>query len=78
MVTACSGAAGHDSAECAVQERRFQQPGENEMDPPISRIILGTALRRRAICSLYSLKFLEMWPVLGSRTWMCRRVAPAL
>jgi hypothetical protein len=44
LVTACSGAVGHDSAECAVHERRFQQPAENEMEPPISRIILGTAL----------------------------------
>ena len=48
------------------------------MDPPTCRIIFGTAWRSRPIWSAYSLKFLEMWPVLGSRTWMCRTVAPAL
>ena len=41
----------------ALELRLFAWLGANEIDPPTCRIIFGTALRRRPIWSLYSLKF---------------------
>jgi hypothetical protein len=51
--------------------------GAKEMEPPICRIMSGTASRSRPSSSLNCDRRLEPLP-LSSRTWMCSTVAPAL